>query len=209
MRVAWLEWLFVLGLGLPLAVVLNHHLDSGIDITRDYFPDSIPQSPAASKIQPADFQAEVREAISRLERKGFSALSMDQVWFLLGSEEWKTEQIVLIDARNEAAYAAGHLPLAYRFDHYHPEEHLDEVLAACLVASQIIVYCNGGQCEDSEFAAAYLRDMGIETSKMAVLAEGMHGWLLAGHPVVLGDRQDDLIEWETILGNIELEVVQP
>ena len=38
MKINWIEWLFVLGLGLPLSIVVNHHSASGLDLARDYFP---------------------------------------------------------------------------------------------------------------------------------------------------------------------------
>ena len=38
MKINWIEWLFVLGLGWPLSIVVNHHSTSGLDLARDYFP---------------------------------------------------------------------------------------------------------------------------------------------------------------------------
>jgi hypothetical protein len=68
------------------------------------------------------------------------------------------DAVIFIDARDDEHYRAGHIPGAYHFDRFHPENHLTNVLQVCLSAQQIVFYCNGGDCDDSEHAAIMLRD---------------------------------------------------
>jgi len=50
------------------------------------------------------------------------------------------------------------------------------VFPACSVAQKIIVYCTGGSCEDSEFAAMMLRDAGIPNENIVVYGGGITEW---------------------------------
>jgi len=97
--------------------------------------------------------------------------------------------IVFIDARNTQHFQEGHIPGAYEFDHYRPEQSLPEVMPVCQTAEQIIVYCTGGDCEDSQFAALFLRDsLGVGKDKIFVYVGGIHEWEAANLPVETGER---------------------
>lgn len=95
---------------------------------------------------------------------------------------------MFLDARDEAHYQAGHIPGAHLFDHYRAPNYLPTVLPVCLVAETILVYCNGGDCEDSEFAAVTLREVGVPGDKLGVLVGGFQQWETNGLPVELGVR---------------------
>jgi 3-mercaptopyruvate sulfurtransferase SseA len=63
------------------------------------------------------------------------------------------------------------------------------VLQVCLTAQQIVFYCNGGDCDDSEHAAIYLRDsIHIPKEKVFVYGGGMNEWTTNGLPIELGSR---------------------
>jgi rhodanese-related sulfurtransferase len=51
------------------------------------------------------------------------------------------------------------------------------------------VYCTGGDCEDSEFTAIFLRDVGIPKEKLFVYGGGMTDWTTNGLPVEIGGRK--------------------
>lgn len=207
MKNVWLEWLFVLGLGVSLAVVLNHHSPKGLDLARDYFPSSIPGgtetvdlpvgSSGETGVAPT-FEDEVAESVKRLLQKGFLAATTDDVLALMQDPRLEAGMVVLVDARNEALFQERHIPGAYLFDHYQMEQYVDLVLPMCQVAEQVIVYCNGGHCEDSEFAATDLMQLGVPREKLFIYAAGMRGWNEGGHPVALGDRFDDFEELRTL-----------
>jgi len=195
MKINWIEWLFVLGLGLPLSIVVNHHSASGLDLARDYFPGEKTIRKMESQTLAQTFDQEVVNGVERLKSKGLESIALDELVALMESDSWMSGLTVFVDARTPEQHAEGHLPLAYLFNHYRPEPYLDEVMAASVVADRLIVYCNGGSCEDSEFAAQYLMEVGIPREKLAVFAGGMRQWKEAGLPIVLGDRHDDVEEW--------------
>ena len=72
---------------------------------------------------------------------------------------------------------------------YYPEKHLLTVLPACLNATKVVVYCGGGECEDSEFAALALKEAGVPQERLFVYAGGMTEWATNGVPVELGERK--------------------
>jgi rhodanese-related sulfurtransferase len=98
------------------------------------------------------------------------------------------ELIVFVDARDDSRYQEGHVPGAYPFDRYYPENQLPGVLPPCQMAEVIVVYCGGGDCDDSEFAAVALRDAGIPAERLGVYAGGMTEWVAQGLPVEIGPR---------------------
>ena len=63
-----------------------------------------------------------------------------------------------------------------------------DVLPVCQKAEQIVVYCNGGDCDDSETAALLLRDVGIPNQKLFVYGGGMAEWITNSLPVETGAR---------------------
>jgi rhodanese-related sulfurtransferase len=100
----------------------------------------------------------------------------------------QTGVLVFLDAREEALYRAGHIPGAWEFDPYRPEKYFPAVFPLCQAAEQIVIYCSGGDCDDSESAAITLRDVGIATNKLFVYLGGFAEWATNGLPVELGER---------------------
>lgn len=196
---SWPEWLFVLGLGVSLSVILNYHSGNGLDVSRDYFQTSTGSVPSGlDKIgtQGSDhsFEKEVQQSIERLMQKGFQPKSTDEIAALMNDPRLESGQVVLIDARNESLFQERHIPGAYLFDHYKMDQYVDMVLPMCQIAEEVIVYCSGGHCEDSEFAATDLQQLGIPLEKLFIYAAGMRGWNEGGYPIALGDRFDDFEE---------------
>jgi rhodanese-related sulfurtransferase len=62
------------------------------------------------------------------------------------------------------------------------------VLPVCQTADQIVVYCNGGGCEDSEFAAVILGNAGIPMTRLSVYGGGLWEWATNGLPIEIGER---------------------
>ena len=95
---------------------------------------------------------------ARLEKNGLHLLRTRQVEKLFHDPRLQWNGILFIDARDEDHYRQGHIPGAFEFYPYYPEKYLANVLPLCQLAEQIVVYCAGGECEDSESAALFLRD---------------------------------------------------
>lgn len=102
----------------------------------------------------------------------------------------KTEQelFVFLDARKVSEYERGHLVHAYQFDPYRPESGLNELLPVFQTAEVIIVYCSGGECEDSLLAAGLLIRAGIPADRIQVFGGGIKAWKSHKQTVEQGER---------------------
>jgi rhodanese-related sulfurtransferase len=96
--------------------------------------------------------------------------------------------LVFVDARDARHYAAGHIPGAWPFDRYRAETHLPTILPISLAALKVVVYCTGGDCEDSEFAALILRDAGVPPESLFIYPGGITEWTAHGLPIETGAR---------------------
>jgi rhodanese-related sulfurtransferase len=54
---------------------------------------------------------------------------------------------------------------------------------------KVVVYCNGGECEDSEFAAIMLRDAGVPREALFIYAGGITEWKAQRLPMEAGARR--------------------
>ena len=123
-----------------------------------------------------------------MKEKGLQLIDRPQARQLFQDPRFQQNIVVFIDAREREHYQQGHIPGAYEFDPYRSGKYFDEVLPVCQKAEQIVVYCNGGDCDDSETAALLLRDMGISNQKLFVYAGGITEWTTNGLPVETGAR---------------------
>lgn len=158
-------------------------------MARDYFPKVEPRPVAASPVSQSGAAETHREdAARRLELKGLGVL--DQAGAVALSEDVRRAagQVVFVDARDEARYQEGHIPGAWQFDYYHPEATLGTVLPVCHAAEEIVVYCEGADCEDAELAALFLAEAGIPRERLRVYAGGFSEWVANRRPVERGVR---------------------
>jgi rhodanese-related sulfurtransferase len=194
------DLIFVLVVGLGFSLVSNAILPKGITIGTDYFhtePDSTTTPPDLDQ----ETKEQDQEAISitsspeeHLRQKGLTPINLDQSKALFENEGYEFGDIIFVDARDRKHYEEGHIPGAYLFNHYWLEEFVEEVSLASEIAIQIVVYCNGGQCEDSEFAALDLIELGIEADKIHVFLGGIQDWRENKLPIELGPRLSGELE---------------
>jgi len=128
---------------------------------------------------------------AQIKAAGFESVSSNQVMAAFNDPRRLTRKIVFVDARNETEFKGGRIPGALLFDPYHPEKYFDAVLPVCQAAEKIIVYCHGGDCDDSLTAAGLLRDTGIPAGKISVYPGGMAEWLDLRMPLE-ADRESGL-----------------
>jgi rhodanese-related sulfurtransferase len=190
------EALLVAAIGAGFAFAANQISPRGLALTRDYFPTgtahqvrpvarAVPPPAAGTNpvvLSPAQFLA------AQMKEKGLQLIDGPQATKFFHDPRFQQNRVVFVDARNEAEYQKGHIPGAYEFDPYHPEKYFDSVLPVCQKAEQVVVYCNGGDCDDSESAALLLRDLGISNQKLFVYGGGITEWTTNGLPVENGAR---------------------
>ncbi len=192
-----LEAVLVAVIGAVFALAANRISPRGLALTRNYFPEGTGRLVSAAP--PADRSHNAAGTNSRafdptqllaaeLKEKGLQLIDRSQAMQLFHDPRFKQDMVVFVDARDEQPYREGHIPGAYEFDPYHPEKYFDAVLPVCKAAEQIVVYCNGGDCDDSETAAILLRDIGIANRKLVVYGGGISEWTTNGLPVETGER---------------------
>lgn len=129
------------------------------------------------------------EVVARLAAKGLTPVGhaeAEALWRDPMHQQYGAT--VFIDARRAEQYAEGHIPLAWHFDPFYPDRYLDAVLPVVTTAQTVVVYCAGGQCDDSESAALFLQQFGVPPAALRVYAGGMASWTAAGLPLESGER---------------------
>jgi rhodanese-related sulfurtransferase len=191
-RTILVEALVVAVLGVAFALVANTLSPRGLRLSRNYFPrvaaGSTVAIPAGGSA-PSAVSSHGTDALSqRLAQRGLQLIGSNDVIELFRDPRYEQGLIVFVDARNDQHYADGHIPGAWQLDHYRPENYLPAVLQVCLTAMKVVVYCNGGECEDSEFAAVMLRDAGVPANNLWIYAGGITEWKAQGFPLEPGAR---------------------
>jgi rhodanese-related sulfurtransferase len=191
------ESLLLAIVGMAFAFAANEISPRGLRLTADYFPGAIQSSsPIVTDLQVTPgpghtnvtLTADEERLAARLHAKGLHLITTEQAAQHFRDPRFEQELIVFIDARNDWHYQQGHIPGAYQFDHYRAADYLASVLPVCQTAELVVVYCTGGDCEDSEFAAIFLHQAGIPADKLLVYAGGMAEWTAKGLPVEIGAR---------------------
>lgn len=203
LRKVLVETVLLALVGVAFALAANALSPRGLKLSRNYFPGSEKKPATALAAHSASHTAATNASpakaaafdpiAQRLEQRGLQLVSSKAAFELFNDPAYQQGLIVFIDARDDEHYQAGHIPGAWQFNHYRPENYLPAVLPVCLVAQKVVVYCTGGQCEDSEFAAIMLRDNGVPGENLFVYTGGMTEWKAQGHPVELGPRSSGQI----------------
>ena len=184
------EALLVAAVGTVIAFAANALSPRGLKLTQDYFHgETLPVPRANTNPTEAVATGTISDpVVTRLREKGLQVVNGEQAAELFRDPLYQQGAIIFIDARNDEHYQGGHIPGAYQFDNYHPENYMGTVFPICQAAQKIIVYCAGGNCEDSQFAALTLRDAQIPGEKLFVYTGGITEWTNRGNAVELGER---------------------
>jgi rhodanese-related sulfurtransferase len=191
----FLEALLVATIGGTIAFAANSLSPAGLKLTRNYFPPLTPgPTNAVLQVVGTNQPANAAALLTRVQQLGFSLLNHEEVVELHRSPEFQQNLLLFVDARDSEHYQRGHIPGAVQFDYYRPEQHLAEVLPLCQLANRIVVYCEGGDCEDSLLAAVFLRDAQVPAQKLAIYEGGYSCWQTNGMPIELGTRNSGLLK---------------
>lgn len=195
------ETLLVAGVGIVLGFAANAISPRGLSLGRNYFPSGDVAAPVAvttvastnaGSVPPGGLSVAAATAepsvFERLRSKGLQPVTLTEVQAFVADPRFGLDQYVVLDDRDHE-YAEGHIPGAYHFFHYRPQDFLPTLMPVLLAAEKILVYCGGGSCEDSEFAALMLAEMGIPKERLLVYAGGMKEWKASGQPLEAGGRR--------------------
>lgn len=164
-----------------------------IDINRAYFarraPAPLPSDPVAPAAVPG--QAQNGVAIEAPPAAvPYRVVDLETVRAAVNDPLYEVGQIVLVDARDDAAYKAGRIPGAIQLDYYRLEGYIERVMDAAFAAQQVIVYCNGGRCEDSLLVCQELELRGIPRTAICLFKDGWEAWKAADLPTESGPARE-------------------
>jgi rhodanese-related sulfurtransferase len=191
------EALTVVIVGVGAGFLVNAVNADGIALDRDHFfaaqrvePVAGTGAPQATEGTPPVVRNPVEETLARLAALGLQVVADEQVLLDFDDELYQQyEAYAFVDARNEGNYKDGHIPGAWHFDPYHVDRHAATVAPQCQSSGKVIVYCNGGQCVDSELAAQHLMNLGVPKELIFVYVGGIQAWKKAGRAVEKGERK--------------------
>jgi rhodanese-related sulfurtransferase len=196
-----LEGLVVAVIGGLLALAANTVSPRRIELSRNYFPGApssggIAQTtnPGTSASTNTHVLSAAEQAVTRLKEEGLGVVDLSQVTQLFNDPRRAQDLVVFVDARKDEHYEEGHIPGAYQFDYYYPAKYAGVVLPLCQNAQQVVVYCTGGDCEDSRLTAVMLSQAGIDKSKLFVYAGGITEWKAKRLPLEVGARNSGAIQ---------------
>jgi rhodanese-related sulfurtransferase len=177
------------------AFAANEVSPRGLKLQRNYFPGGSNQPFAPVRVyRPSTVASNTSEQPAldavdqRLRDKGLQPASRAKTVELFHDPRFQEGLVVFVDARNLAEFGYGHIPGAYEVDPYHPEQQLAAVLSRCQTADQVVVYCEGGDCEDADSTAILLRDAGVPNQKLSVYGGGYADWKETQLPIEQGAR---------------------
>jgi rhodanese-related sulfurtransferase len=195
----FVEALVVAVIGAAFALAANQISPRGLSLTKNYFPGGTspvtlpvvtPNNPVTNSPAPTPEQL----VIAQIKAKGLQTADGSLALQLFQDPRRLQDIVVFVDARDDSHYREGHIPGAYQLDPYHPEKYFEATLPVCQKADQIVVYCNGGECDDSESSALLLRDIGIPNQKLFVYTGGITEWVKNGRPIETGERNSGTLK---------------
>lgn len=174
------------------ALLANQLSPRGIILTRNYFPTGGAATVAVAASRNSEATAVSRAPggalVAGLEQDGVKTADAKSAVLFFNDARREMGLIVFVDARDDHHYAEGHIPGAYQLDRFYPEKYLAELLPACAAAETVVVYCNGGDCEDSVFATRLLLGAGVAADRLRVFTGGVKEWIALEQPVESGAR---------------------
>ena len=148
-------------------------------------------SNAPTKVEPvasAPVQAATADApkpTKKLEHP-YQEIQLDEVAKVFKDSGTKQGLNIFVDARKEDLFVEGHIPGALHCDPYDATRHIEAVLQRANGVERVIVYCGGGDCEDSIFLCRELIDAGVPEDAVYLFAGGWKDWSAKQLPVETG-----------------------
>lgn len=113
----------------------------------------------------------------------FDVVSLDEAVDIWQDEKTQYGMYVFVDARDDDWFESGHIPGAVQCDYYRIEHYMGEVYSRVAGAEKVVVYCNGGDCEDSLLVCGELLRMDVPRDNIFLFKGGWDAWKKSGMPV--------------------------
>ncbi len=183
--------LAVVGTGVALAV--NGAQGSrGLKLTKNYFAKvtlpnhATPPTPTVKKVEAVQVEERKKAAAPKHLKHDYQDVSFAEAVAIFEDPGTELGVNIFVDARNDAAYEEGHIPGAIQADHYRLEDYMENLLDFAAGAEKIVVYCNGGDCEDSVLICGDLIEFDVPYENIYLFSGGWKAWTDGNMPVAKG-----------------------
>ena len=116
----------------------------------------------------------------------FQEIDYEEAAALLEDPDTEAGLNVFLDARNDDEFGHGHIRGAVQCDPYNVAQYWDDVEPLVQGAMKIVVYCGGGDCEDSIFMCRELQNQDIPWEAIYLYEGGWNEWTAKGGPAESG-----------------------
>jgi rhodanese-related sulfurtransferase len=116
----------------------------------------------------------------------FPEVSLKEAVSIFEHEHTADGLYVFVDARADEPYEAGHIPGAVQCDYYRIDYYFPDLLTKAAGAEKLVVYCNGGDCEDSLYVCGELLKADIPKAHILLFKGGWQEWKKANLPIATG-----------------------
>jgi len=191
------ELLALAVIGLVLGLSANSLRAKGsLDLVKNYF--YIPPTPPKPPVPPNGTNGKILEptkplppigvepAASKKPKYPYQTIDYDGVVAVLDDPDTATGLNVFVDARNDHAYEDGHIPGAVQCDPYNVPQYWENIEPLVMGAMKVVVYCGGGDCEDSAYMCRELVNQGVPMEAIYLYAGGWNEWDAKHGPVETG-----------------------
>ena len=120
----------------------------------------------------------------------YQEMTYDEVFELLNDPNTALGLNVFVDARNDEHYNEGHIPGALQCDPYNVGLYIDNIIDYVTGAEKVVVYCGGGECEDSIFMCRELVEMDVPMEAIYLFVGGWKEWSDNGSPIETGSNEE-------------------
>ncbi len=199
LKTTCIETAILLAAGVALGFGMNaiRGRDS-IDLNRDYKPEirithttttqSTANGEAISAANPAEPNEPTEAGVAEDEPR-FQSVDLEQVKEIWEDPKFGYGVYVFVDARADGPYESGHIPGAVQCDFYRIQEDIDLVVSKTAGAEKVVVYCQGGDCEDSLLTCGELINVGVPWENIYLFKAGWDAWEDSELPVETGEEE--------------------
>ena len=143
-----------------------------------------PQAKAAQLVasaSPPVMAVEKPRKFSDLQHS-YQEIDYDEVLAVVNDPMTAAGLNVLVDARDDDHYSEGRIAGALQCFPHEVDRYVDRIRDAVLNAEKVIVYCSGGDCEDSIFMCRELLNMSVPYENVFLYPGGWKEWVARGGP---------------------------
>jgi len=125
----------------------------------------------------------------KLVKHPYQEIDVDEAIRVFNDPQTESGLNVFIDARDDEHFEEGHIPGAVPCFPYEIEKCIDNVMQKVNGVERVIVYCGGGDCEDSIFMCRELIEAGVDERIVYLYAGGWKEWSSKNLPSATGPER--------------------